>query len=39
MLKFTPLPPSYWPILAATIIAYGVMTQIVKTWFYRRYSI
>jgi Mg2+-importing ATPase len=38
MLKFTPLPSSYWPILAATLIAYGVMTQVVKTWFYRHYS-
>jgi Mg2+-importing ATPase len=38
MLKFTPLPPSYWPILAATIIAYGVMTQIIKTWLFRHYS-
>ena len=38
MLKFTTLPSSYWPILAATLIAYGVMTQVVKTWFYRHYS-
>jgi Mg2+-importing ATPase len=38
MLKLTPLPSSYWPILAATLLAYGVMTQVVKTWFYRHYS-
>ena len=38
MLKLTPLPPHYWPILAATLVAYGGMTQIVKTWFYRHES-
>ncbi|MGA9601587.1 MAG: HAD-IC family P-type ATPase [Methylocystis sp.] len=38
LLKFTPLPASYWPILAATLVAYGVLTQVVKTWLYRHYS-
>jgi Mg2+-importing ATPase len=35
LLKFTPLPASYWPFLAATLVAYGVLTQIAKTWLYR----
>ena len=38
LLKFTPLPASYWPFLAATLVAYGVLTQIAKTWLYRHYS-
>jgi hypothetical protein len=32
------LPASYWPFLAATLVAYGVLTQIAKTWLYRHYS-
>jgi len=35
-LGFTTLPPEYWPILAATVLAYGALTQTVKTWFVRR---
>jgi len=38
-LKFTPLPPLYWLILAATLLAYGVITYFAKTWFVRRWGI
>jgi Mg2+-importing ATPase len=37
-LGFVPLPPSYWPILAGMLAAYVVLTQIVKTWFIRRFG-
>ncbi len=32
------LPPLYWPLLAALLVSYVVLTQIVKTWFIRRYG-
>ncbi|MGI8964951.1 MAG: cation transporting ATPase C-terminal domain-containing protein, partial [Limisphaerales bacterium] len=32
VLGFTPLPPLYWPILAATVFCYVALTQVVKTW-------
>jgi Mg2+-importing ATPase len=35
-LSLTPLPPLYWPILAATLASYIVLTQVVKTWLVRR---
>jgi Mg2+-importing ATPase len=33
---FTPLPALYWPLLAATLVAYVVVTQAVKTWLFRQ---
>jgi Mg2+-importing ATPase len=35
-LGFTRLPHLYWPILALTLFAYVVLTQIVKSWLHRR---
>jgi Mg2+-importing ATPase len=35
-LGFTPVPLLYWPILVATLAAYLVVTQGVKTWLLRR---
>jgi Mg2+-importing ATPase len=32
------LPAAYWPILAAMLAAYVVLTQLVKTWFVRRFG-
>jgi Mg2+-importing ATPase len=32
------LPSGYWPILAAMLAAYIVLTQLVKTWFIRRFG-
>ncbi len=35
-LGFVPLPPLYWPLLAALLIAYFVLTHLVKLWLQRR---
>jgi Mg2+-importing ATPase len=35
-LNFVPLPNLYWPIVAATLLCYVVVTQLVKTWLLRR---
>jgi Mg2+-importing ATPase len=37
-LGFVPLPPLYWLYLAAMLLAYAVLTQLVKTWFIRRFG-
>jgi len=37
-LHMTPLPAPYFAYLAATLLSYAVLTQIVKTWFARRYG-
>jgi len=37
-IKLTPLPWSYFPWLAATLIGYCVLTQIVKVWYIRSYK-
>jgi hypothetical protein len=37
-LKFTPLPPLYWPIVAAFLLTYATLTHLVKTWFVRRWG-
>ncbi len=38
-LGFVPLPPLYWLFLAAMLFCYVMLTQLVKTWFIRRYVI
>ncbi len=35
-LGFVPLPWQFWPILAATLICYVALTQLVKMWLQRR---
>ena len=37
-LGFVPLPPLYWLLLAVMLLGYVLLTQVVKTWFYRRYG-
>ena len=37
-LGFVPLPPIYWLLLFGMLAAYVVLTQIVKTWFYRKFG-
>ena len=32
---FAPLPLLYWPLLAATLLGYVLLTQVVKTWLFR----
>ena len=33
---FTPLPLLFWPLLAATLLGYVLLTQVVKTWLFRK---
>jgi Mg2+-importing ATPase len=35
-LGFTALPHLYWPLVALTLLAYVVLTQVVKTWLLHR---
>jgi Mg2+-importing ATPase len=35
-LGFVPLPWLYWPIVAAMLLCYAVLTHIVKVWFVRK---
>jgi len=37
-LGFVPLPPLYWLLLAIMLLCYVVLTQLVKTWFYRKFG-
>jgi Mg2+-importing ATPase len=38
LLGFKPLPAGYWPLLAAFLLGYVVLTQIVKSWLVRRFG-
>jgi Mg2+-importing ATPase len=35
-LGFVPLPPAFWPFLLATLVAYMLLTHVVKTWLLRK---
>lgn len=37
-LGLTALPPVYWLYLLGMLIAYVILTQIVKTWFYKKFG-
>ena len=37
-LGLTPLPPLYWLLLAGMLLCYVLLTQVVKSWFYRRFG-
>jgi Mg2+-importing ATPase len=37
-LGFVALPPRYWLLLAVILVCYVVLTQLMKTWFYRRFG-
>jgi len=37
-LGFVPLPSLYWMLLAIMLLGYMILTQVVKTWFYRRFG-
>jgi Mg2+-importing ATPase len=37
-LGFVPLPARYWLFLAVILAGYVVLTQVMKTWFYRRFG-
>ncbi len=38
MLGFTPLPMLFWTYLALFIVLYLIVTQLMKTWFIRKYG-
>jgi len=37
-LGFVPLPSLYWPLVAAMLLSYAVLTHLVKLWFVRRWG-
>jgi Mg2+-importing ATPase len=37
-LGFVPLPPMFWLYLAIMLLGYALLTQVVKTWFIRRFG-
>jgi Mg2+-importing ATPase len=37
-LGFVPLPPLFWLYLAIMLLGYALLTQVVKTWFIRRFG-
>jgi Mg2+-importing ATPase len=37
-LGFVPLPSEYWLLLAIMMVCYVILTQVVKTWFIRRFG-
>jgi P-type Mg2+ transporter len=37
-LGLVPLPPLYWLLLFGMLVAYVLLTQVVKTWFVRRFG-
>jgi P-type Mg2+ transporter len=37
-LGFVPLPPLYWLFLVGMMITYMLITQGVKTWFYKKFG-
>ena len=36
---FVPLPLLYWPLVTAMLLAYAVLTHLVKVWFVRRWGL
>jgi len=37
-LGFVALPPLYWGLLAVMLVCYVALTQVVKTWFYKKFG-
>jgi Mg2+-importing ATPase len=37
-LGFVPLPSLYWPMVAAMLLSYAILTHLVKVWFVRRWG-
>jgi Mg2+-importing ATPase len=37
-LGFTPLPWLYWPLVAAMLVSYSILTHLIKVWFVRRWG-
>jgi Mg2+-importing ATPase len=39
VLGFTPLPWLYWPLVGAMLLAYAILTHLVKVWFVRKWGL
>ena len=39
LLGLTALPPTYWIALAGILLAYMILTQIVKSWLIKRFGL
>jgi P-type Mg2+ transporter len=37
-LGMVPLPRLYWPLVAATLLSYAILTHVIKQWFVRRWG-
>jgi len=37
-LGLVPLPPKYWLLLGIMLLSYMTLTQVVKTWFYKKFG-
>ena len=37
-LGLVPCPPIYWVWIAGFLVAYAVLTHVMKTWFFNRYG-
>jgi Mg2+-importing ATPase len=37
-LGFVALPPLFWLLLVGLLVCYVILTQLVKTWFYRKFG-
>ena len=38
-LGFVPLPGLYWPLVAAMLLTYAILTHLVKVWFIRKWGL
>jgi len=38
-LGFTPLPWLYWPLVAAIMMSYAILTHLMKVWFVHRWGL
>jgi P-type Mg2+ transporter len=38
-LGFSPLPWLYWPLVAAMLVTYAILTHLVKVWFIRKWGL
>jgi P-type Mg2+ transporter len=38
-LGFTPLPALYWPLIAAMLLSYAILTHVMKVWFVRKWGL
>ncbi len=39
LFSFVPLPALYYPMLAGIVVAYGILVELVKRWFYAQHEV